>query len=112
MELLQLLDGMRRGFLAAVLAGAVLLVGLVVWLNGSVGAFASAAAAWVACAGASTLSLFMLGARWNATIRRLVLRPEASMPHVTLGLDFVGWASAVLAIGLLATALALVRPGA
>jgi len=55
------------------------------------------------------LAVLSLGARWNKNVRALVLRPEASMQHVQLGLDFFAAVGGLLALAFLATAISLVR---
>lgn len=109
MEVLQLLAALRRAFAVSALAGLGLVAAAALWLNGGVGPWRSEGAALVGCSGAAVLAIFMLGARWSQSIRKLVLRPDASMPHVVLGLDFLGWGSVILALGLLATALSGAR---
>ncbi len=93
------------------LASLILAALSVLWFNGGMGAFVSVPAALVACTASSVLAFFMLGARWSRAIRGVVLRQNASMPHVVLGLDFVGWAAAVFALGFFATALSLLNAG-
>src|SRR5689334_9528301 len=109
MEVLQLLAALRRAFAVSALAGMGLVASAAVWLNGGVGPFRSEGAALVGCGGAAALAFFLLGARWSRSIRKLILRPDASMPHVILGLDFLGWGSVLLALGLLASALSVSR---
>jgi hypothetical protein len=112
MEVFQLFAALRGAFAISALAGTGLVVSSVLWLNGGIGPLHSVGAALVGCAGAAALAFFMLGARWSKSIRTFVLRPDASMPHVLLGLDFLGWGSALLALGLLAIAFSVSRAGA
>ncbi len=107
MEILQLFAALNPRFAMFSLTSLIVAALSVVWLNGGVGAFVSVPAAIVACTASSALAFFMLGARWNREIRGLVLRSDASIPHVVLGLDFVGWVAALLAVGFFATAVSL-----
>jgi hypothetical protein len=107
MEFLQLLASLRTVFAACAVVGVTAAVSSVIWLNGGIGPFQSVGAAMIACVSSAILAFFMLGARWNLSIRKLVLRPDASMPHVTLGLDFFGWVSALFALGFLATTISV-----
>jgi hypothetical protein len=107
MEFLQLLVSLRAAFAVCAVVGVTAAVSSVIWLNGGIGPFQSVGAAVIACVSSAILAFFMLGARWNLSIRKLVLRPDASMRHVTLGLDFFGWVGALFALAFFATAVSM-----
>ncbi|HSV45971.1 MAG TPA: hypothetical protein VLJ58_09290 [Ramlibacter sp.] len=60
------------------------------WLNGGFGPFTRPGPPLLLAGGMLALALFSCGALRSLRIRSWVLQPGASMPHVSLGLQFFG----------------------
>ncbi len=104
MEFIQLFAALRPAFAAAVGMGALLVCSAAYALNGGFGPFTRPGPPLVIAAGLLLLAFFSIGALRNLRIRTWVLHPDASMPHVRLGLQFFGAAGALFAAAFGATA--------
>lgn len=103
-EFIQLFAALRPVFAACAACGAVVICGLTLWLNGGFAAFGWPGPPLVAATGMLALAFFSLGALWSPRVRCWVLRPDAKMSPVTLGLQAFGAAGVLFALGFLASA--------